>query len=423
MRSSRSFRWPTASTFLLAVAAGAVLSPVSGMSSQAPPAGRPELSRATSVHVTTYSVSAPSTTSSVAEGAVVTLTAAVTPSTAVGAVQFMDGDTNVGAPVTVTKGIASATTFTADLAAGSHQLTAVFLPSDTAYRSSTSPALSLTVPAPEAGPTLAAPANAQRSGLSLDEPAASGWPEGSLGIPSVMLEAYQRAERSLAESQPNCHLSWATLAGIGKVESGHARGGRVDAAGYTLGQILGPELSGSLDTAAIADTDRGTLDADPGWDRAVGPMQFIPSSWRVYGVGDPNNIYDATLAAGRYLCAGGADLSDPVQQAVALYRYNHSAKYVSTVLWWATGYLTGVFPTPSELGPVPEATDINGVRPVLVGNTSRTSGGTARPAPAATNLDKPAATNLDGPAAAQPARPSSGSYPAGSSPSGVSLDS
>jgi membrane-bound lytic murein transglycosylase B len=382
------------------------------MSSDTAPVGSPQLTRATSVQITSPALT-PFTVSPAAEGAPVTMIATVTPATAVGTVQFMDGGANVGVPVTVTNGTASITTLASMLAVGSHQLTAVFTPADPAYGPSTSPALPFTVAAPqESGLSLATP-HAQQSGLSLDEPASSSLPTGSLGIPVVMLEAYQRAERALAQSHPNCHLSWTTLAGIGKIESGHASGGRVDAAGNTLGQILGPELDGSLDTAVISDTDRGTLDTDPEWDRAVGPMQFIPSSWRVYGVGSPNNIYDSALAAGRYLCAGGADLSDPVQQSAAVYRYNHSAIYVSSVLRWALGYMTGVLPTPSELGPVP-ARDSSDPQPVLVAHSSPASGvaNRAEPAvmnldsPAVTSLDQPAPANLDGPPATQPASPS-----------------
>ncbi|MCA1704611.1 MAG: lytic transglycosylase [Actinobacteria bacterium] len=228
-------------------------------------------------------------------------------------------------------------------------------------------------------------------------------PDGPLGIPGVMLDAYQRVERTMAQTQPGCHLSWTTLAGIGEIESGHASGGRVDAAGNTIGSILGPQLDGSPGMAAIADTDQGTLDADPGWDRAVGPMQFIPASWQSYGAGSPHNIYDSTLAAGRYLCAGGTDLSDPAQQAVALFRYNHSSAYVANVLRWTAGYRTGVFPTPSEQGSVPQATD-SGTLVVLAAGTTPTAATSAAPVvanldqPAVTNLSQPAVTNLDQPA-------------------------
>jgi len=203
---------------------------------------------------------------------------------------------------------------------------------------------------------------------------------GPWGIPGVMLGAYQRAARVLAVSRSGCHLSWVVLAGIGRVESGHAEGGRVDVAGSTLGVILGPVLDGSAGTAAIADTDHGVLDGDPVWDRAVGPMQFIPSSWRAWGVGSPDNIYDATLAAGRYLCAGGADLADPAQLRAAVLRYNHSAAYADVVLGWAHAYLTGVIPTPSAPGPLPPGTTGNGGRPITA-DSAPPGAAVARPTP------------------------------------------
>ena len=186
-------------------------------------------------------------------------------------------------------------------------------------------------------------------------------PHAPLGIPDVMLDAYQRAARAVAVSQPSCHLPWSVLAAIGLIESGHASQGRVDASGNTRGPILGPRLDGSSGMAAIPDTDHGMLDGDTVWDRAVGPMQFIPSSWRSWGIGNPNNIYDSTLTAGRYLCAGGGDLSKPAQLQAAIFDYNHSATYVSLVLQWAHAYQTGVLPTPSAPGPVLPG---NGGRPL-----------------------------------------------------------
>lgn len=192
-------------------------------------------------------------------------------------------------------------------------------------------------------------------------------PDGPLGIPGVVLDAYQFAQRTLTAVRPGCHLSWSVLAGIGRIESDHASDGRVDTYGNTLGPILGPRLDGSPGVAAIPDTDHGVLDGDTVWDRAVGPMQFIPSSWRIWsvdgngdGVANPNNIYDSTVATGLYLCAGGADLSDPAQLQAAIFGYNHSATYVDVVLQWAHAYLTGVVPTASAPGPVPPGTNGNG---------------------------------------------------------------
>jgi len=146
-----------------------------------------------------------------------------------------------------------------------------------------------------------------------------------LGIPANVLDAYQFAQQTLAQTQPDCHLSWSLLAGIGRIESDHANGGRLDAIGNTRGTILGPRLDGSPGVATVPDTDHGLLDGDTVWDRAVGPMQFLPSTWHQWGVhargdtvADPNNIYDATVTAGRYLCAAGANLSDPTQLHAAV---------------------------------------------------------------------------------------------------------
>jgi hypothetical protein len=215
-------------------------------------------------------------------------------------------------------------------------------------------------------------------------------PDGPLGIPGAVLDAYQFAQRTLAATRPGCHLSWSVLAGIGRIESGHASGGRVDAFGNTLGPILGPQLDGSPGMAAIPDTDHGQLDTDLVWDRAVGPMQFIPSSWRSYGVdgnGDgvvnPNNIYDATITTGIYLCASGADLADSAQLQAAVFRYNHSATYVDIVLRWAQAYLTGVVPTPPAPGPVPPGTNGNGGLPVVVDAAPQAAAAQAAAAPLA----------------------------------------
>ncbi|RZS37055.1 membrane-bound lytic murein transglycosylase B [Herbihabitans rhizosphaerae] len=179
-------------------------------------------------------------------------------------------------------------------------------------------------------------------------------PNGPTGIPGSALQAYLRAAEKLAAMQPSCHLDWPLLASIGRIESNHARGGRVDAAGNTASPIVGPALNGA-GFASISDSDGGVFDGDTVWDRAVGPMQFIPTTWRGYasdgngdGVSNPHNIYDATVASGRYLCAGGGDLRDPGQRAQAVFRYNHSDSYVRTVLIWADAYARGVTPLPSD---------------------------------------------------------------------------
>jgi soluble lytic murein transglycosylase-like protein len=70
---------------------------------------------------------------------------------------------------------------------------------------------------------------------------------------------------------------------------------------------------------------------------AVGPMQFLPSTWAAYGVdgdGDGStdimNPVDAVHGAARLLCANGG--GDPDRLASALWNYNHSDDYVRHVI-------------------------------------------------------------------------------------------
>ncbi|MFI6086541.1 lytic transglycosylase [Streptomyces sp. NPDC051218] len=194
----------------------------------------------------------------------------------------------------------------------------------------------------------------------------TGPPDGGTGdaetdseIPATVLDAYKKAEASLATSKPGCNLPWELLAAIGKVESGQARGGRVDANGTTVGDILGPPLNGN-GFAKITDTDNGAYDGDRTHDRAVGPMQFIPSTWDTWGQDgnadgktDPNNIYDAALAAGSYLCANDRDLSVEADLHKAILSYNHSTEYLNTVLTWLAHYRDGIREIPDGSGVLP----------------------------------------------------------------------
>lgn len=100
---------------------------------------------------TTSTALAASPPSPVAQGTPVVLTAAVTPLTATGVLQFKDGAANLGNPVTVTNGIASGSTST--LAGGSHQLTAMFIPSNpAAFTPSTSSPLTFAITAAAGAP-------------------------------------------------------------------------------------------------------------------------------------------------------------------------------------------------------------------------------------------------------------------------------
>lgn len=161
------------------------------------------------------------------------------------------------------------------------------------------------------------------------------------GIPARALIAYGGAELELRAGQPSCHISWATLAGIGRIESDHGRyGGAVlQANGYPSRPIIGVPLDGSPGVEAIPDTDHGRFDGDPYHDRAVGPMQFIPATWAKWGGGyDPQQIDAAAVAAAKYLCAGGRDMASPQGWWSGVLSYNNSVDYARKVFGLADSY-------------------------------------------------------------------------------------
>lgn len=168
-----------------------------------------------------------------------------------------------------------------------------------------------------------------------------------LGIPGSALEAYGYAESAMRWTDPNCGLSWSVLAGVGAVESGHGRygGADLDETGRSHPPIRGIPLDGRDGVRLITDTDNGRLDGDRVFDRAVGPLQFIPNTWRQWsrdadrdGVADPNDLDDAALAAAHYLCDSGVDLRVADEFLEAVSRYNASGEYVQNVLDHADHY-------------------------------------------------------------------------------------
>jgi membrane-bound lytic murein transglycosylase B len=181
---------------------------------------------------------------------------------------------------------------------------------------------------------------------------------GGATIPALTLRAYREAAAWAAGYDPGCRLPWAVLAGIGRIESNHGLFGgaatRFSAGGTVTPRITGPPLDGN-GVARIPDSDGGRWDGDTTWDRAVGPMQFLPGTWRSLGrdgngdrVADPSNLFDATVSAAAYLClSGGGDLSDPARLRQAVYGYNHSWPYVDAVLGWARRYQGGVATGPA----------------------------------------------------------------------------
>ncbi|MFI5483502.1 lytic transglycosylase domain-containing protein [Streptomyces rubiginosohelvolus] len=234
-----------------------------------------------------------------------------------------------------------------------------------------------------------------KPGSSSNLPAAGS---AEAGIPASVLAAYKQAERTVATTDPSCRLPWQLLAAIGKVESGQARGGRVDANGTASPRILGPALNGQ-GFALIKDTDGGAYDGDAVHDRAVGPMQFIPSTWASWGQDangdgrkDPNNIYDAALAAGRYLCANDRDLALAADLDQAVLSYNRSTEYLRTVRSWYSYYQRGTHEIPDGTGTLPSTPSTPSPSP----RPGTGSGPSATPSPKP-SPDKPGGKPSPGP--------------------------
>ncbi|MCD2147488.1 lytic murein transglycosylase [Gordonia paraffinivorans] len=172
------------------------------------------------------------------------------------------------------------------------------------------------------------------------------------GIPLVSLQAYGNAAEIQRQQHPECGITWTTLAGIAGVESKHGRhrGSKVAANGDVSPPIRGAKLDGTRGNMEIVDTDGGRLDGDATHDRAMGPFQFIPETWKRFGVDangdgvpDPDNIDDAALSAARYLCvSSGNDMTVPEGWEKAVRTYNNSSAYVLDVRDHANAYSVNV---------------------------------------------------------------------------------
>ena len=177
----------------------------------------------------------------------------------------------------------------------------------------------------------------------------TGWSNSmsqQLNIPKAALQAYGYAASAADVDHPGCGLSWPVLAGIGAIETSHGRygGAKLDGTGRPSNPIRGLPLNGE-GVKSVLDTDGGELDGDPRFDRAVGPLQFIPDTWKQWGrdadgdgIADPDDIDDAALTAATYLCETGGDLRQPDPFWKALLAYNRSESYGQDVLDHADQY-------------------------------------------------------------------------------------
>ncbi len=254
------------------------------------------------------------------------------------------------------------------------------------------------------------------------------------GIPAVALDAYQRAVAREASRAPNCHVPWPLLAGIGRIESNHGRygGATLYGNGLSAPRIIGIALTGN-GSARITDTDQGRLDGDAVFDHAVGPMQFIPSTWAAYGVdgngdgqADPFNVYDAAAAAADYLCAAGGDLSTAAGQERALRAYNDSASYEAIVLGYEAAYAAGVpgltiptFGPAPGTGPAPTLPPVNPGPPPALATVSPSPSAAPHTSPPVATADtsaRPSGSRSTGPSSSSSRASTSGSSSATPSP-------
>lgn len=208
-------------------------------------------------------------------------------------------------------------------------------------------------PAPTWAPPADPPEPALDAGAGIQTRVDADWAEqaaAATGIPVRAVVAYAGAAMTKAEQMPECALSWTTLAAVGRIESDHGRhgGSALDANGTAVPGIFGVPLVG-VGTADIPDSDGGAIDGDPVADRAVGPMQLIPQTWRNWhvdagadGVEDPQNIDDAALAAANYLCRSSIAMDTEDGWRAAVSAYNSSESYLRNVAAAAVGYNAAV---------------------------------------------------------------------------------
>ncbi len=143
----------------------------------------------------------------------------------------------------------------------------------------------------------------------------AGWGGSGGGVELAMPAPLDELLRSYREGERRFGVDWHVLAAINLVESSFGRARSASVAG------------------------------------ARGPMQFIPSTWRLYGLG--GNVYDphdAVIGAANFLSRSGA----PSSYDRALYAYNASSLYVDAVRRYArliardraTLFLLYSWPTP-----------------------------------------------------------------------------
>ena len=168
------------------------------------------------------------------------------------------------------------------------------------------------------------------------------------GIPERVLAAYAGGALRLSVTNPECGITWNTLAGIGWVESHHGTifDGFIKPDGAMSEPVYGITLDGDNGTIAMPDFDDGNFDLDPNADRAVGPMQIIPPTWAAWhtdanldGLEDGQNIDDSVLVAAGYLCYNSDTMTNRAGWNASIRSYNDVPIYAVDVAAKADEYV------------------------------------------------------------------------------------
>ena len=218
------------------------------------------------------------------------------------------------------------------------------------------------------------------AGTATGGPAVLG--DGPLAIPELVFYAYRAAEMQLAIDSPECGLPWNLLAAIGRLNSGHADGGRTDVLGTLTTPVVTP-------------------------DGLLGPMRLGPAAWERHsadgnadGTADPQNVFDAALAAGAQMCADGGNLREPDGEARAVAAFDRSPDYLANVRTWSREYSKAAEVAPADLAPIP-ARPVPGAADVAA----------PAPAQAVTAPAAPTDSSVGEPAAETPAEPAPPALP------------
>lgn len=204
-------------------------------------------------------------------------------------------------------------------------------------------------PAPSWAPPAPLPPGSSDPGPGIQNLADPEWVAevaAATGIPPRALAAYASAAIWKASTMPECGIGWNTLAAIGATESDHGRhgGANIGEDGVASPLIFGVALDGG-DTEEIADSDGGAIDGDAEFDRAVGPLQLIPQSWRNWhvdadgdGVENPHDIDDAAVATVNYLCRASTAMDTESGWRAAVGAFNSPEWYLARVAERGTAY-------------------------------------------------------------------------------------